>query len=152
MNKNLSAFLIIILSLCSACTPSGENSQNTDTDHSTPEAMGISSHAILNFVEALEREQKDAIHSIMLRRHGKIVTKAWWAPFNSSRFISKEVAVSGAWESPDKYRVKIIYYETPHELKYTFQIDGDKILWDTEMNVSSGPISLEQLKGYALKI
>jgi len=70
--------------------------------------------------------------------------------FISSRFVSKDVAVSGAWKSPDNYDVKMIYFETPHELKFTFQFDGNKILWDTEMNVSFGPSSLEQLKGNAL--
>ena len=64
--------------------------------------------------------------------------------------VSREIAVSGAWESPDKYHVKKIYYETPHEVEYTFHFREDKLIWDTDLNVSFGPTSLEQLKGNAL--
>lgn len=47
---------------------------------STPEAQGISSAAILAFVE--EAGQKiDALHSVMIVRHGKVVAEGWWAPY-----------------------------------------------------------------------
>ena len=49
----------------------------------TPEAEGISSQAILEFVEALENELPDQIHSLMLRRHGKVVAQGWWAPYDA---------------------------------------------------------------------
>jgi CubicO group peptidase (beta-lactamase class C family) len=47
---------------------------------STPEAQGISSAAILQFIEAAE-EKLDALHSIMIVRHGHVVTEGWWAPY-----------------------------------------------------------------------
>jgi CubicO group peptidase (beta-lactamase class C family) len=47
---------------------------------STPEAQGVSSKAILGFVEAAG-QQVDAIHSFMLVRHGKVVAEGWWVPF-----------------------------------------------------------------------
>ncbi|RPI02811.1 MAG: class C beta-lactamase-related serine hydrolase [Calditrichaeota bacterium] len=50
---------------------------------SSPEAEGISSTAIVNFVQAVE-EQVDALHSFMLLRHGKIVAQGWWNPYNAS--------------------------------------------------------------------
>ena len=47
---------------------------------SAPEAQGISSAAILGFVE--EAEQKlDALHSFMLVRHGQVVAEGWWGPY-----------------------------------------------------------------------
>ena len=47
---------------------------------STPEAQGLSSSAILAFVE--EAEQKiDALHSLMIVRHGRVVAEGWWAPY-----------------------------------------------------------------------
>jgi CubicO group peptidase (beta-lactamase class C family) len=47
---------------------------------SAPEAQGISSTAILGFVE--EAEQKlDALHSFMLVRHGQVVAEGWWGPY-----------------------------------------------------------------------
>ncbi len=50
---------------------------------SAPEAQGISSAAILAFVE--EAEQKlDALHSIMIVRHGQVVAEGWWAPYAAS--------------------------------------------------------------------
>jgi len=65
------------------------------------------------------------------------------------RLVSREIAVSGAWETQDKYHVKIIYYEIPHEIEYTFQFNEDRLLWDTDLNVSFDPTSFEQLKGKA---
>jgi len=47
---------------------------------STPEAQGIASSAILNFVEAVE-QNLDALHSFMLLRHGQVVAEGWWAPY-----------------------------------------------------------------------
>ena len=68
----------------------------------------------------------------------------------SPKLVSREIAVSGAWESPDKYHVKIIYFETPHEIEYTFQFKEDKLIWDTDLNVSFGPTEMEQLVGNAV--
>jgi len=47
---------------------------------STPEAQGIASLAILNFVETVE-QTLDALHSFMLLRHGQVVAEGWWAPY-----------------------------------------------------------------------
>ena len=47
---------------------------------STPEAQGIPSAAIKNFVDAVE-QQVDALHSFMLVRHGQVVAEGWWAPY-----------------------------------------------------------------------
>jgi hypothetical protein len=68
----------------------------------------------------------------------------------SPQLVSSEVAVSGAWKTPDKFHVKIIYYETPHEIEYTFQFKEDELIWDTDMNVSFGPTQMEQLRGNAV--
>ena len=45
----------------------------------TPEAEGISSAAILAFVEAAQA--KHEMHSFMLVRHGRVVAEGWWAPY-----------------------------------------------------------------------
>ena len=49
-------------------------------EHSSPEAQGVSSTAILAFVEEAE-ENLDALHSFMLLRHGQVVAQGWWAPY-----------------------------------------------------------------------
>jgi CubicO group peptidase (beta-lactamase class C family) len=49
---------------------------------STPEKEGISSSAILSFVEALD-QQIDTLNSFMLVRHGRVVAEGWWSPYDS---------------------------------------------------------------------
>ncbi len=48
----------------------------------SPETQGLSSEAILTFIERLEKEV-DAVHSFMILRNGQLVSKGWWEPFGS---------------------------------------------------------------------
>ena len=73
-------FLLFLL-IAFACKAPVKNDMSGGQGLSSPEARGISSRAILDFVEALEREMPDEIHSLMLRRHGEIVAQGWWAPY-----------------------------------------------------------------------
>src|SRR4051812_21205237 len=45
---------------------------------STPEAQGISSQAIQDFIVAADKI--NTLHSLMLVRHGKVVAEGWWKP------------------------------------------------------------------------
>jgi CubicO group peptidase (beta-lactamase class C family) len=47
---------------------------------STPEAQGIPSSAILAFVDDAEKTI-DALHSVMVLRHGHVVAEGWWEPY-----------------------------------------------------------------------
>ncbi|MEP7358170.1 MAG: serine hydrolase, partial [Anaerolineales bacterium] len=49
---------------------------------SQPERQGIASPAILQFVEALDRQMHE-MHSFMLLRHGQVVAEGWWSPYKS---------------------------------------------------------------------
>lgn len=49
---------------------------------SSPERQGISSAAVLDFVETADREI-DAMHSFMLVRNGHVVAEGWWAPYDA---------------------------------------------------------------------
>ncbi len=49
---------------------------------STPEAEGVSSASILDFIKAVETS-KNEFHSIMILRHGKVITEGWWKPYRS---------------------------------------------------------------------
>src|SRR3954452_4714878 len=49
---------------------------------STPEAQGVRSAAVLAFVEAADKEL-DALHSVMLVRHGHVVAEGWWGPYSA---------------------------------------------------------------------
>lgn len=50
---------------------------------STPEAQGIDSQAVLDFLQAIAGS-KHEFHSFMLLRHGYVVTEAFWAPYRPS--------------------------------------------------------------------
>lgn len=81
--KKLLALLILVPVLgFTTCTPSPKEESSNNTGYSTPEEEGISSRSILEFIEALEEAQADAIHSVMIRRHGNIVAQGWWAPYS----------------------------------------------------------------------
>ena len=66
------AFLFLSVALFAGLARAFELSQ--------PEAEGVSSDAILGWVESVERDV-DALHGFVLVRHGKIVAEGWWAPY-----------------------------------------------------------------------
>ena len=47
---------------------------------STPEAQGVSSPELLDFLEAVGKSQHE-FHSFMLIRHGQVVAEGWWSPY-----------------------------------------------------------------------
>ncbi len=49
---------------------------------SSPEQEGVPSRAILSLIERMEKDI-DAVHSLMILRHGKIITQGWWAPYDA---------------------------------------------------------------------
>ncbi len=48
----------------------------------SPEAQGISSTAILEFIEAADTKI-ESMNSFMLVRHGQVVAEGWWSPYNA---------------------------------------------------------------------
>jgi CubicO group peptidase (beta-lactamase class C family) len=52
---------------------------------SNPEAEGIPSTAVLEFIRALERHvhPTDAVQGFMLLRHGNVAAEGWWAPYEA---------------------------------------------------------------------
>jgi CubicO group peptidase (beta-lactamase class C family) len=55
----------------------------TQLKRSSPEAEGIPSSAVLDFIRALEHHSHplDALHGLMLLRHGNVAAEGWWAPY-----------------------------------------------------------------------
>src|SRR5437773_4873956 len=78
----LTAALVILLQY-SARADSGETPKSSvDLPRSSPETQGITSSAILAFVE--EADQKiDHLHSFMLVRHGHVVAEGRWTPYDA---------------------------------------------------------------------
>lgn len=68
--------LLVSLTVCtSLCL-------GADLPRSTPESQGVSSSAILAFIEAADRDI-DSLHSFMLLRHGHVVAEGWWSPYHA---------------------------------------------------------------------
>src|ERR1041385_692206 len=59
--------------------PASERSSSS-LPRSAPEAQGISSSAILDFVQAADRQVQE-MNSFMLVRHGHVVAEGWWTPY-----------------------------------------------------------------------
>jgi CubicO group peptidase (beta-lactamase class C family) len=69
----LAALVVGSGSLCLAADP---------MPRSSPESQGISSSAILAFVEAADKNL-ESMNSFMLLRHGQVVAEGWWAPYSA---------------------------------------------------------------------
>ena len=65
--------------------------------HSTPEAEGVSSEAIIKFIEGYSSD-KHELHSYMLIRHGKVISEAWWKPYAADKKHTM-YSVSKSWTS-----------------------------------------------------
>jgi CubicO group peptidase (beta-lactamase class C family) len=48
---------------------------------SSPESQGVSSSAVLAFIEAADKIE--SMNSVMLVRHGHVVAQGWWAPYHA---------------------------------------------------------------------
>ncbi|WP_053849655.1 serine hydrolase [Streptomyces sp. NRRL B-24085] len=52
---------------------------------STPAAQGVDAAGIQAFLDALEADPRIEPHSLVLLRHGRVVTSGWWAPYAADR-------------------------------------------------------------------
>ena len=57
--------------------------KTTSLPRSTPEAEGVSSEGINQFLEAASKS-KHEFHSFMIVRHGKVVAEGWWNPYRAN--------------------------------------------------------------------
>src|SRR5438105_4934099 len=78
MHRKQTIFLFLLL-VFSAAAPA-QNSQMLP--RSTPEAEGVSSNGIINFLDAAAKS-KTEFHSFMLLRHGKVIAEGWWDPYRA---------------------------------------------------------------------
>jgi len=75
--------LLLLALVFALASPSGLSAQNPPAlPRSTPEQQGISSSAVLAFVQAADTSA-DALHSFMLVRHGHVVAEGWWSPYDA---------------------------------------------------------------------
>ncbi|MFO7668801.1 MAG: serine hydrolase [Bacteroidales bacterium] len=75
--------VFLLIAITTSCTAPVKEEVSNDQSVRSPEAEGISSRAILDFLEAVDNEMPDELHSFMLRRHGNVVAQGWWAPYEA---------------------------------------------------------------------
>jgi CubicO group peptidase (beta-lactamase class C family) len=62
-----------------------------------------------------------------------------------------QVAASGAWTADSVFRVKLVAPETPFYSTLDFHFDGDRLVLESEQNVSFGQTKLPRLEGKVKK-
>lgn len=72
-NRFITALLFLFLSL-------QLNAQTFSLPRSTPDAEGVSSKGIIDFLDAIAKTNHE-MHSIMVLRHGKVIAEGWWNPY-----------------------------------------------------------------------
>ena len=77
----MKTFIVAVVLVCLGVV--GVSGESSALPRSTPEEQGISSSAIVAFIEAADRQAAttNAIHSFMLVRHGQVVAEGWWSPY-----------------------------------------------------------------------
>jgi CubicO group peptidase (beta-lactamase class C family) len=74
------SFILALSLLAGAAASPAATPVKSVLSRTSPEAQGVSSAALLGFLEAAE-EKVDALHSFMLVRHGHVVAEGWWTPY-----------------------------------------------------------------------
>jgi CubicO group peptidase (beta-lactamase class C family) len=67
-----------LIGLCVAVIPCA-HAAGVPLPRSAPEAEGVSSGAVADYIETTDR-QVNTLHSFMLVRHGRVIAEAWWKP------------------------------------------------------------------------
>jgi CubicO group peptidase (beta-lactamase class C family) len=98
-----------------------------DLQRTAPERQGVTSSAVLKFVETLA-SQIHEVHSFMLLRHGSVIAEGWWSPYRpeyphllfslSKSFTSTAVglAVAEGYFSIDDPVLSFFPDETPDQV------------------------------------
>ena len=72
--------ILVLLFLSGSGSAWADAAKTDDLPRADPESQGIKASAIQAFVEGAEAKI-DAVHSVMVLRHGKVVAEGWWAPY-----------------------------------------------------------------------
>ncbi len=75
-------FILSWLAVCVGTSCLAAEKAGAPLARSTPEAQGVSSAAVLAFVDEAEKKV-DSMHSFMLLRHGHVVAEGWWRPYGA---------------------------------------------------------------------
>ena len=79
---NRFAQLFLLVALLSLNLSTNAQTSSAGLPRSTPEGQGISSASLQTFIDAAD-QQIDAMHSVMIIRHGHIVAEGYWSPYDA---------------------------------------------------------------------
>lgn len=71
---------ILALAVITAMSTDLDGQINSKLPRSNPEAEGVSSSGILDFLNAVDTSDVE-LHSFMFIRHGKVIAEGWWEPY-----------------------------------------------------------------------
>lgn len=75
-------FGVLLLSLVFAATTFSQVPQPGALPRGTPEEEGVASGDIVKFLDAAAGSPYE-FHSLMILRHGKVISEGWWAPYRA---------------------------------------------------------------------
>ena len=75
----VSVAVLVCGSVATAQLPAGKETASQHLPRSSPEAQGVSSAGIADFIAAADANI-DTLHSVIVVRHGQVVAEAWWSP------------------------------------------------------------------------
>ena len=73
--------LILVVIFAGACNNAPKVTATDSLPRSIPEAEGVSSQGILDFLDAAAGSRHE-FHSFMFLRHGKVIAEGWWNPYS----------------------------------------------------------------------
>jgi hypothetical protein len=76
-------FTFILAGIIAISCSHSSDLQGNSFQRSIPEREGVLTEGILNFLEDVETTHIE-MHSLMILRHGKIITEAYWHPFKAA--------------------------------------------------------------------
>jgi CubicO group peptidase (beta-lactamase class C family) len=84
---------------------------NTSLPRSTPESQGVDPGAIADLIERIQDEGLP-LHSLMIVRHGHVVSETWWAPYSAPQphmvfSVSKSFTAAAIGIAQDEGRLSV---------------------------------------------
>src|SRR3954452_18992425 len=76
--RNRSQIWVIVVTVVVSSIAGRAHAAGAPLPRSSPEAQGISSQAVREFVEA--EDKINTLHSVMVLRHGHVIAEGWWKP------------------------------------------------------------------------
>jgi CubicO group peptidase (beta-lactamase class C family) len=81
MNNKLNRSSLAVIILCFILVSCTNKQVSKSLPRSVPEAEGVSSRAIITFLDSAAKSRHE-FHSFMFLRHGKVIAEGWWNPYS----------------------------------------------------------------------